>query len=95
MKIVIYDTRNWPLDILEYKLTDNNIILGDIEKDRIISITLFCAKVSMYTAKIKDKNAYFSFKDLLNQYYIQTKLFVSITNNLEKFQNEWHLLNAE
>ena len=56
------------LGVREYELTDNNLILGDIEKDcLIISIIILCAKDSMYTAKIKDKRPFFQFiKTLLH-----------------------------
>ena len=75
--------------VTEYELTENNIILGNIDKDRQPLIFLLCAKVSIYTENNKDKSPnLFSLKHLLKQYYIQAKFLATVNNMLE---NEWHL----
>ena len=92
------DVERWinHLGVRDYKLTENSIITGDIHKNRLISIIILYAKITIYSAKLKDKTPnFFNFKNLLKQEYIHSKYLANITNNTDKFEKDWHLLVHE
>ena len=92
------DVERWinHLGVRDYKLTENSIITGDIHKSRLISIIILYAKITIYSAKLKDKTPnFFNFKNLLKQEYIHSKYLANITNNTDKFEKDWHLLVNE
>ena len=69
---------------------------GDIHKSRLNSIIILYAKITIYSAKLKNKTPnFFNFKNLLKQEYIHAKYMANITNNMENFEKEWHLLVIE
>ena len=51
------DVERWinHLGVQDYNLTENSIITGDIHKSRIISIIILFAKITIYSAKLKEK----------------------------------------
>ena len=92
------DVERWinHLGVQDYKLTENSIITGDIHKPHLISIIILYAKITIYSAKLKDKTPnLFNFKNLLKQEYIHLKYLANITNSIEKIEKEWHLLVNE
>ena len=92
------DVERWinQIGVQNYTLTENNIITGDIHKSCLISIIILYAKLTIYSAKLKNKTPnFFNFKNLLKQEYIHAKYIANITNNIEKFEREWHLLVIE
>ena len=92
------DVERWinHLGVQDYKLTENNIITGDIHKSSLISIIILYAKITIYSAKLKNKTPIlFNFKNLLKQEYIHSKYFANITNSIDKFEKDWHLLSNE
>ena len=92
------DVERWinHLGVRDYKLTENSIITGDIHKSRLISIIILYAKITIYSAKLKNKTPnFFNFKNLLIQEYIHSKYLANITNSTDKFEKDWHLLVNE
>ena len=69
------DVEKWiiQLGVLEYELTESNIILGDVDKDRQISVILPCAKVSIYISKMKENSFIFQ-KNIKTITYKQVSL---------------------
>ena len=81
------------IGVQNYILTANSIVTGDIHKSCLISKIILYAKVTIYSAKLKNKTPnFFCFKNLLRQEYIHAKYLANITNSIEKFEKEWHLL---
>ena len=92
------DVERWiiHLGVKDYVLTENSIITGDINKGRLFTIIILFAKITIYSAKLKEKTPnFFSFKSLLKQQYIQAKYFAIINGKVDKFEKEWHLLVNE
>ena len=89
------DVERWinQIGVPNYTLTSNSIITGDIHKSCLISKIILYAKVTIYSAKLKNKTPnFFCFKNLLRQEYIHAKYLANITHNMEKFEKDWHLL---
>ena len=73
--------------VQDYILTENSIITGDIHKSHLISIIILYAKITIYSAKLKNKTPiFFNFKNLLQQEYIHSKYMANITNSIEKMR---------
>ena len=92
------DVERWinQLGDQDYILTKNSIITGDIHKSRLISMIILYAKITIYSAKLKNKTPIsFNFKNLLKQEYIHSKYMANIKNSIEKFEKDWHLLVNE
>ena len=89
------DVERWinQIGVPNYTLTSNSIITGDIHKSCLISKIILYAKVTIYSAKLKNKTPnFFCFKNLLRQEYIHAKYLSNITHNIEEFEKDWHLL---
>ena len=92
------DVERWitHLGVPDYFLTENRIITGDINKGHLISIILLFAKMTIYSAKLKDKTPnLFNFKNLLKQQYIHSKYLAHINNKTDNLEKEWYLLLNE
>ena len=84
------------LGFVDYILTENSIVTGDINKSRLLSIIILFAKITIYNARMKDKTPnFFNFINLLKNQYIQSKYIANITNRIDEFEREWHLLIIE
>ena len=97
-KILWSDIERWinHLGVQDNQLSENSIITGDINKSRLISIIILYAKITIYSAKLKDKTPnFFNFKNLLKQEYVHSNYLSNFTNSVEKFEKEWHLLVNE
>ena len=84
------DVEKWIiyLGVVECEHRKNGIVLN---KDRLISLFLLIAKVSIHTAKIKDKTPnFFTFKNVLGQLYKQARYLASFNNKEEIIESEWH-----
>ena len=76
------DVKRWinHLGVNEYVLTENSIITEDINKGRLLSIIILFAKITIYSAKMREKTPnLFNFKNLLKNQYIQAKYIANIT----------------
>ena len=92
------DFERWitQLGVNNYVLTENNIITGEINKSRLLTVIILFAKVTIYTAKINEKIPnFFNFKNLLKQQYVQAKYMANISGKIDDFEKEWHLLFNE
>ena len=84
------------LGFVDYILTENSIVTGDINKSRLLSIIILFAKITIYNARMKEKTPnFFNFINLLKNQYIQSKYIANITNKIDEFEREWHLLIIE
>ena len=92
------DVERWinHLVVRAYNLTENSMTTGDIQKSCLISIIILYAKITIYSTKLKDKTPnFFNFKNLSKQEYVHKKYLANITNSIERFDKEWHLLVNE
>ena len=59
------DIERWiiHLGVKDYTLTENSIITGDINKSCLLTIIILFAKITIYSANLKDKTPnFFNFK---------------------------------
>ena len=92
------DVERWinHLGVIDYTLTENSIVTGDINKGRLLSIIILFAKITIYNARMKDKTPnFFNFINLLKDQYNQSKYIANITGKINDFEREWHLLINE
>ena len=89
------EVRNWieELGMLDYHLTNNRIILGDLENALSINSIILLTKKVIYNAMKKEKNPHIlSVKNEVKAFYYQEKYRQYTKGNRTKYEKQYNLL---